>query len=151
MDAVTHITIQRERLPLTGARFAEFWPLAEAHGLEVYGKPPELDLVRYAVMEREGRIGWFVARVDGTLVGYSNHFFYGHLHLGHRQGHEDLWYVRPEWRGRLIGKRLKSAGHAWLKQMGCKATEAIMVGETNTRLVSLLGYRKRGVLWEKEL
>ena len=142
------LTLDRERFPVA-KRYVEFHQLFVDHGIEARGRELELDVVRYAQMERDGRLGWFVARQEGAPIGYSLHYVYVGLHGPERLGHDDIWYVRPDCRHRGIGRALKELGHGWLREKGCVSTEDIVRGTLHRDLLQSMGYTHWGSRWMK--
>jgi len=142
------ITIGREKLPTK----PDFWPLWDAHGVEVRGRPLQLDYQRYAKIEAEGRLICIVARDGDRPVGYSWHYWYKSLHFDEREGHDDLWYVDKAYRGQGIGQRLRMMGVAALKDAGAVSTsDFIRNAGTHPALMTQLGYTAHGIWWKKSL
>jgi GNAT superfamily N-acetyltransferase len=144
------LTIDREPFPLA-RRYVDFYELFDAHGIEARGRPLDLDIVRYAMIEREGRLAFFVARSEAKPVGYSCHYFFAALHGSERLGHDDIWYVKPEHRGRGIGRALKEMGLAWLREKNCVNTEDIIRGKLHAELLQSMGYEAWGTKWVRKL
>ena len=143
--------IAREKFPFreSGKPFQSLW---DAHGIEIRGEPLKLDFVRYAQIEREGRMICIVARDGDRPVGYSFHYWYKSLHFDEREGHDDLWYVLPAYRKDGIGQRLRMMGMAALKDAGAVSTsDFIRNAGTHPTLMTQLGYDTHGIWWRKTL
>jgi GNAT superfamily N-acetyltransferase len=124
-----------------------------AHGIEVRGKPLQLDFSRYEQIERDGRLICVVARDDdGVPHGYSWHYWYKSLHFSERVGHDDLWYVTPEHRNKGVGMELRRKGLDWLKRAGAVETSD-MIREHGVwpGTMTALGYERRGNWWIHKL
>jgi hypothetical protein len=144
--------IGRENFPTTAERPA-FEPLWRAHGIEVRGKPFELDFARYEQIERDGRLICVVARADdGVPAGYSWHWWYKCLHFGNRVGHDDLWYVKPLYRGQSIGFMTRHLGLDLLREAGAvETTDFIREGGVSLKIMHDLEYERRGNWWTRKL
>src|ERR1700719_1785527 len=101
--------------PAGGTGFAE---LFQAHGIEVRGKPFDLDFRRYQAIEYEGRLVWIVARFTGVPIGYACSFWYRDLHFDERVAADDLWFVHKDYRNKGVGLTLKLMCHEVLKEHG---------------------------------
>ena len=144
------VVIQRERAPV-GAGYVDFHPLFAAHGLEVRNRPVTPDVIRYANLEKQGVLGFFVARRRGLPVGYSCHFLYRNMHDSDLVGHDDFWYVVPELRGQGLGTALRRMGLKWLREMKCVYVDAIMFrDQANRKLLKKLGYYRQGIRWRHD-
>lgn len=135
-------------------KHGDFEPLFNTHGIEVRGRPFELDYKRYYQIEFEGRLVWVVARDLATEqpVGYSCHFWYRDLHFDERVAVDDLWFVLPEFRCKGIGLRLKNTGHELLeKQSVIRVTDTIRDSYNHPGLMDGVGFRPWGTRWMKEL
>ena len=87
----------------------EIKPLLERHWEEIAtykDMPLDPDYPAYLVAEDRDRVRVFTARVDGVLVGYGV-FFVGNLHYkSSRIATQDILFVAPEYRGKMVGFRL---------------------------------------------
>ena len=133
----------------TGTEFAE---LFKVHGLEVRGKPFDLDFRRYHIIEFEGRLVWIVARENSVPIGYACSFWYRDLHFDERVAADDLWFVDPAFRGNGVGKKVKLMCHAELKKQGVvKIYDTIRESYNHPCLMSDLGFEVWGHRWQKTL
>lgn len=144
--------IAREKFP-TAAERITFAPLWIAHGIEVRGRPLELDFARYEQIERDGRLVCVTARdMDGRPVGYSWHYWYASLHFSQRTGHDDLWYVDRGYRMGGIGMAMRRMGLDLLREAGAVETsDFIREGGVWPGTMTALGYERRGSWWERKL
>lgn len=106
----------------------------------------------YARMERDGELLLVTLRERGRLVGYSWTFVMPHLHYGSTlSAAMDIFWIAPEYRGRMGGKRLFKAVEAELRRRGVKRW---MVGSKlhrdSSRLFLALGF-KPAELWLSKL
>src|SRR5712671_2729861 len=114
------VTYGKELFPLPKS---EFKTLFHDHGMEVRGKPFDLDFKRYQIIELEKRLVWIVARSKTTQpIGYACSFWYRDLHFDERVATDDLWFVRKDFRDRGVGEKLKIMCHDELKKQDRKST-----------------------------
>lgn len=129
-----------------------FGPLFHDHGMEVRGKPFDLDYRRYCSIEAEGRLVWIVARERNEPIGYACSFWYRDLHFNERVAADDLWFVRKDYREAGIGKTLKVMCHDDLKKQGVvRVYDAIRSGYTHPSLMNDIRFRAWGTRWAKTL
>jgi GNAT superfamily N-acetyltransferase len=156
-DTITRavdVFIQNEVFPppLPYARFAA---LFRSHGIEVRGKPFELDYRRYFQLESDGRLIFIVGRdknLESQPIGYSCHFWYRDLHFNERICCDDLWFVMPEYRGRGIGRALKVKGHSMMAAMGAiEAKDTIRGAFAHTNLMDAIGFKVKALQWTRDL
>ena len=135
--------------PAGGTGFGE---LFDAHGIEVRGKPFDLDFRRYHIIEFEGRLVWIVARSAGVPIGYACSFWYRDLHFNERVAADDLWFVHKDYRQKGVGESLKNRCHAELKSQGVVTIyDTIRESYNHPGLMSDLGFERWGVRWKKTL
>lgn len=138
------LVINREQFP-TGS---EFEPLWEKHGIEVVGKPMDLNIAEYQRIEDQNRLIWIVARVDGHPVGYSGHVIYYDRHFkSDKIAADDIWYVKPEFRKKGLGKALKRVGLSSLKEEGVTRTYDLIRHTKHSHTMESLGYTRWGTRW----
>jgi hypothetical protein len=152
------VTYGKESFPQLGSGEAtgtEFAELFQAHGVEVRGKPFDLDFRRYRVIEREKRLVWIVARSIETdaPIGYACSFWYRDLHFNERVAADDLWFVRKDFRNKGVGIAVKTMCHEELKKQGVvRIYDAIRESYHHPRLMREIGFDKLwGFRWVKEL
>src|SRR5260370_9586101 len=92
---------------------SDFTTLFDAHGMEVRGKPFDLDFKRYHQIEFEHRLVWIVARSKETNepIGYACSFWYRDLHFDERVAADDLWFVQKGFRQSGVGRAVKIMCH----------------------------------------
>ena len=155
-QAERHIRIQDEVFP-PPLRQGEFATLFKMHGLEVAGRPFDLDYRRYFQLEADGRLVFVVARDDhagptAPAVGYSCHFWYRDLHFNERVGADDLWFVAPRYRKRGIGACLKLWGHELMRYRGCVRIRDVIRDEfDHPDLMRKIGFARRATQWTRDL
>ena len=148
------VTYRKEEFPRVVNRDS-FGPLFEAHGIEVRGKPFDLDYRRYYSIEAEGRLVWIVASAVGdgarlTPIGYACSFWYRDMHFNERVAADDLWYVAPAHRERGVGKVVKLMCHAELKKQGVVLIyDAIRTDHNHPTLMQELEFEVWGRRWVK--
>ena len=148
------LTYRKEDFPRVVNR-DNFGPLFRDHGMEVRGKPFDLDYRRYYSIEAEGRLVWIVASAVGsrlTPIGYACSFWYRDLHFDERIAADDLWYVAPAFRGKGVGKKVKLMCHAELKKQGVLTVgDNIRGAYDHPNLMKDLGFERWGTRWKKTL
>jgi len=149
------VTYRKEEFPRVVNRDS-FGPLFRDHGIEVRGKPFELDYKRYYQIEAEGRLVWIVASTVGhgphlTPIGYACSFWYRDLHFNERVAADDLWFVRKDYRGSGVGKTVKLMCHAELKKQGVVTIYDTIraVGFRHGTLMKELDFEPYGIRWKK--
>lgn len=87
-----------ESMPLVKAHYQEI-----AHYQDIELKP---DRDRYMAIEDAGGVRLFTVREEGRLIGYCLFLVSRHPHyMGSLQAMQDVLYLDPSLRGRLIGYR----------------------------------------------
>jgi hypothetical protein len=144
------VTYRKEIFPLPKTNFD---PLFHDHGMEVRGKPFDLDFRRYQIIEFEKRLVWIVARSKTNHpIGYACSFWYRDLHFNERVAADDLWFVYKDFRGKGVGGSLKERCHSELKKQGVvKIYDTIRAAYNHPGLMSDLGFELWGYRWLKTL
>lgn len=149
-----HLSAQVE--PFSAA-LPEMLPMLPLHWEELALDKDQVPLAprwdAYARMESEGQLLLVTLREHGQLVGYSWTFIAPHLHYGTTlTATMDIFWIRPESRGRMGGRRLFRAVEAELRRRGVKRW---MVGsklhKDSSRLFEALGFRPVEVWLSKML
>jgi GNAT superfamily N-acetyltransferase len=107
----------------------------------------------YRAMYLRGELLLVTLRERGRLIGYSWTFIMPHMHYGSTlTATMDIFWIDPEYRGRMGGKRLFRAVEAELCRRGVKRW---MVGsklhKDSSRLFLALGFRPAEVWLSKML
>lgn len=122
-------------------------PLLQRHWEEIAHDKDEVpldpDWARYALMEAQGQLSVVTVRASGRMVGYCCMVLTPGLHYRSTfEARMDIFWLAPEYRGRMGGARLFRAVEAECKRRGVKR---IYVGSKlshdSTRLFQALGYR----------
>lgn len=152
---LSSVSIRREKFPLPKdaapldrPHFAEMF---RDHGMEVRRRPMILFFSRYAALQQERRLVWIVARFAGVPIGYSCHFTFQDLHFAEKVAADDIWYVKPEFRERGIGKAVKLMGHVELKKMGAVRTYDLIRYDSPHHVMTSSGFKEWGTRWVKDL
>lgn len=94
------------------SRLGEAMALVEQHYAEVARDkdiPLDIDVERYRKLADGGYMRIYEARLDGKIVGYATFIIDLNSHYrGSLQAVQDVLYVEPSARGRMIGPRLVS-------------------------------------------
>jgi hypothetical protein len=145
-------SVSREEWPIGNSEFSEFEQMFANHGIEVRGKPVELDRRRLSQLNMCGRLIWIVARSDfGLPIGYQLSFWYRNLHWDEREAIDDLWFVVPSARCAGVGSKLKIIAHDELKRDGVVRVFDNIRESVHARLMGSLGFDPWGTRWVKQL
>jgi GNAT superfamily N-acetyltransferase len=145
------VSYRKEIFPSYGSDFAG---LFNDHGMEVRGKPFDLDFRRYQIIEFEKRLVWIVARDKlNHPIGYACSFWYRDLHFNERVAADDLWFVHKDYRNKGVGIAVKTMCHEELKKQGVvRIYDTIRaVGFRHATLMHDLGFEPSAIRWTKEL
>jgi GNAT superfamily N-acetyltransferase len=127
--------------------FAEVKPLVERHWEEIALNKDSVvldpDWQRYIAMERLGQLSIVTVRAQGRLVGYCCMVIQPGLHYRScLEARMDVFWLAPEYRGRMGGVRLFRAVEAELKRRGVRR---MFVGsklhKDSSRLFEAMGYK----------
>lgn len=131
---------------------AEFDDMFVRHGIEVRGKPFDIDWERIAQMQRQGRLVWIVARSDfGLPIGYQLSFWYRNLHWNEIEATDDMWFVVMSARRNGVGAALKALAHNELKRHGAVRVYDNVRHTEQSRLMGQCGFDVWGTRWVKTL
>ena len=124
------------------------WPDgAEDHEHEVRWMLERPD--KWALIVAEGSDGKLLGLLEISLREYAEGA--SSTPVGYLEG----WYVRPEWRGLGVGRKLVEAGEAWAREQGCTevASDTQPENEASRFAHERLGYREveRLVCYLKQL
>ena len=113
--------------------------------------PLDPDCDRYEKMDAAGQLCMVTLRAQGQLVGYCCMMVSPELHyrttLGARM---DVFWLAPEYRGRMGGVRLFKAVEAELRRRGVKrAFMGSKLHRDSSRLFEALGYRPMEMWFSK--
>lgn len=98
-------------------------PLLTKHWQEIARNRERIELNpdygRYKELENRGALFIFTAREDGKILGYAIYFVGPHLHYrDHKWALSDIFWVTPERRGIMVGKRLFGLAEKVLRENG---------------------------------
>jgi GNAT superfamily N-acetyltransferase len=144
------VSYENRRFPSPNSNFNR---LFHDHGIEVRGKPFDLDFRRYQIIEFEKRLVWIVASYDTyEPIGYACSFWYRDLHFNERVAADDLWFVRKDYRRSGVGKTLKEMCHAELKKQGVvHVYDTIRSNYDHRKLMQDLEFERWGNRWKRTL
>ena len=104
--------------------------------------PLEPDWKRYEQLDALGALSIVTARAGGRMVGYSCMLVHRGLHYSPLEARMDIFWLAPEYRGRMGGIRLFKAVEKELKRRGVKR---VYVGsklhKDSSRLFAAMSYR----------
>lgn len=114
-------------------------------GLDHEAVPLDMDVARYAELDRLGMLHIVTGRVRGNLVGYFTGVVSCHLHYASTlHCLVDLYYLEPLWRRGMTALRLFGTAHRTLKERGVvKVLSGTKLhdGLDASRLFEFMGYR----------
>lgn len=101
---------------------------------------------RFVAYFHEKRLGdtgcIFIGRVDGSPAGIMAVAVLDHYRgpvFGMKVGYVYSMFVRPEWRGRGVARKLIETGVSWLRERGC-ATIRLRAGAKARTMYEHLGF-----------
>jgi hypothetical protein len=145
------VTYKQEVFPSPVSKFNR---LFEMHGIEVRGKPFDLDFRRYRQISLERRLVWIVARSIETQepIGYACAHWYRDLNFDERVAADGLWYVDRPFRFSGVGKTVKVMCHSELKRQGAvRVYDTIRLAYNHPNLMRDLGFEQQATRWVKTL
>ena len=145
--------------PFKGEDWEDFLRMQEAHFREVaLGHRPLMtrvnpDFDRYLLMEKNGRLHVVKARSwNKSLVGYSIHMVYNHLHYKHLLvAEDDVFYVAPTVRGRGVARYMRAYACNTLKERGVQIVAARVKPHIPMTHLEKLGYQPLEIVYSKVL
>lgn len=150
----THLSFQVEAwsdaLPEMRLLFLRHW---EELALDQESVPLDPNYKRYGELEASGALSCVTVRENGRLVGYAVMFVTPGLHYcSCLEARMDMFWIMPEVRGRMGGKRLFRAVEKELRRRG---VQRVYVGSKLHRdvgrLFTALGYRPIETWYSKML
>lgn len=104
-------TVQAQDLPMWAALREALWPDAEGAGelAEISADFVRLDHVAFVAVADDDAVGMAEASLRREYVNGT-----GSSPVAFLEG----WYVRPDWRGRGVGRSLVDAVAAWAREQG---------------------------------
>jgi len=124
-------------------------PLLEGHWEEIALYKDEVTFApnyfMYKELEEKNLLDIFTARTDkGKLIGYCIVFTMPHMHYSTTiMSNVDIFYVAPEYRGKMAGLRLIKLTEQKLKEKGVKVIfHHVKVAHDFSPLLERLGYEK---------
>lgn len=152
----TRITFALE--PFEGDDWEKFAMLQQAHYREVAGFKEALDCLnvdkdKYLALEKNGRLHCIKARAwNGSLVGYSIHMVYHHLHYKHvLVAEDDVFYLTPTVRGRGVAIHMRAFACETLQERGVKLVLARVKPTIPMSHLEKLGYSVMETVYAKVL
>ena len=123
--------------------------------LTLYKERVALDPIwsRYNEMESAGSFYVFTVRDDGKLVGYSAFFLVPHMHYAAmRMAHNDVIFLRKDYRDAHTGKRLIELCESRMKELGAdRITWHVKLSLDWSPLLHRMGYASEEVVVGKML
>jgi GNAT superfamily N-acetyltransferase len=128
-------------------------PLLEAHYHEIahyqdIPLQPDWEFYRRSPIVRV-----FTARADGVLIGYGVFFISKNKHyMSSLQAVQDILFVSPEYRGRMVGPRLIAFCEECMKEEGVQCIYQHTKRAHNFGpLLGSMGYEEIETIWAKRL
>ena len=115
--------------------------------------PLDVDYDKYAELCDTGILHILTARDDTKLIGYHVAMICGHIHYKSTlHGITDVYYVLPEYRGRMVGVRLFKEVELSMRERGVvKLYTGTKIHHDMGRLFERLGYHETERLYTKLL
>lgn len=115
--------------------------------------PLDPDYERYRKMSQMGILKLYTCRDDGVLIGYVVMIVGPGLHYKTCMvAHEDLYYLKKDYRKGRLGIKMFQYVEEELKKLGIdRVVMGTKVYSDNSRLLEYLGYRFYEKLYTKEL
>ena len=139
--------------------YSEALPLLERHAKEIaHYQDIQLNVAveRYRLADEAGGLRVYTARTGatGALIAYAAFFMAFNPHFkSSLQAVQDVLYVQPEWRGRMVGFRLIRFSENELRKEGVQAVyqhEKIAHPELG-KLLLRMGYEAVDTIYAKRL
>lgn len=113
----------------------------------------DVNVERYAALEKEKTLMIATARDDGRLVGYHITIFLPHLHYASAglMAYTDLYFVLPERRSGVGVKLLLFVEDEWVKAGATKAYISCKVKGDHSLLLEKLGFELSDYMFVKML
>lgn len=134
----------------------EIMPLLEKHWHEIAHYADiklEPDVKAYNWADDFGALRCFTARVGETLVGYAIYFVRPNLHYtSSLQASQDVLFLLPEYRGKLIGAQFIAWCDAQLQAEGVQVVTQHVKAEHNFGpLLERMGYQLVDLIYSRRL
>jgi len=115
--------------------------------------PLDVDVDKYAELCDQGILHIVTARDDGKLIGYHVAMICGHLHYKSTlHGITDVYYLLPEYRGKMVGVRLFKEVEDDMRRRGVKKLyTGTKLHHDMGRMFERLGYKETERLYTKFL
>jgi GNAT superfamily N-acetyltransferase len=113
----------------------------------------DVDVDKYAELDKAGILFIVVGRVSGEIVAYWIGFIRGHLHYqGTLHAFNDIYYVKPEFRGKGGGSELFNFAEKELRRRGVKRiTNATKISHHHGPLFEAHGFKAIETVYSKYL
>jgi len=148
--------IDYKKEDLTDAFIEEITPLLMAHKDELCLYDDfdfEPDWGTYKVLATAGVLAIFTARVSGVLIGYSVYAVHPNLHYKSRlHAIQDVLYISPEYRGKLMGLKLIRYADSVMKYEGVHlVTHHVKASNDFGPMLVRIGYELGDKLYNRRL
>lgn len=109
---------------------------------------PQYDM--YKKLADTGILKMISVRDSGSLIGYILFMIVPDLHYGGNLCAEDIYYLKPEYRGRMIGSRMFKVFEEEAKKLNIiKILVSTKIHKDNSKLLERLGFQAHEKLYVK--
>ncbi len=142
--------------PFSEGLLDELFPLLEAHYKEIAHYkdiPLSPDLALYEIAYKTGMLRIYTARRGKSIVGYSVFFVRPHGHYKTSlQAVQDILFLSPSERGKMLGARLIRFSDERLKEIGVQAVyHHVKESHNFGPLLERLGYQQVERIYTRRL
>lgn len=113
------------------------------------------DKDRYLMIEGAGALVLFTCREQGVLIGYNMFFLSGNMHYSDSlQAVQDILYIHPLWRGKMIGVRFIKWCDQQLSELGAEVVYQHLKARAGLNygpMLERIGYELMDLVYVKRL
>lgn len=146
------ITVRKEPYAECISEMKEMYPDHYEELSRTKQKPLNPIYQTYSKLADAGIIHVIAVRDDGKLIGYLMFMLSPDMHYGGLAAIEDIYYLKPEYRGRMIGSRMFSEFESEARRFGAwKMMVSTKVHKDNSSLLERHGMVEHEKIYVKVL